>query len=233
MAKNSKEKQKEYDSKRAGRTRNWTAILYPEDLPEDWVERIDEMHVKWIESPLHDKDVNPDGQPKKVHKHTLFMFENVKTLEQVISFFKEIFGESETGSICGVATPQSVSDRCAMVRYFAHLDHPSKAQYDVSDIIGHNGADVLEIMKYSQAETIAMMIEIEKYIEQNNITELCDLSACIRETHPEWYIVVTTRNTVYFNAFIRSRRHKAKEMAKFVSDVERGNIVVDENGEVK
>lgn len=233
MAKNSKEKQKEYDSKRAGRTRNWTAILYPEDLPEDWVERIDEMHVKWIESPLHDKDVNPDGQPKKVHKHTLFMFENVKTLEQVISFFKEIFGESETGSICGVATPQSVSDRCAMVRYFAHLDHPSKAQYDVSDIIGHNGADVLEIMKYSQAETVAMMIEIEKYIEQNDITELCDLSACIRETHPEWYIVVTTRNTVYFNAFIRSRRHKAKEMAKFVSDVERGNIAVDENGEVK
>lgn len=233
MAKNSKEKQKEYDSKRAGRTRNWTAILYPEDLLEDWIERIDEMHVKWIESPLHDKDVNPDGQPKKVHKHTLFMFENVKTLEQVISFFKEIFGESETGSICGVATPQSVSDRCAMVRYFAHLDHPSKAQYDVSDIIGHNGADVLEIMKYSQAETVAMMIEIEKYIEQNDITELCDLSACIRETHPEWYIVVTTRNTVYFNAFIRSRRHKAKEMAKFVSDVERGNIAVDENGEVK
>ena len=38
MAKNSKQKQREYDAKRAGqRTRNWTVIFYPEDLPEDWV----------------------------------------------------------------------------------------------------------------------------------------------------------------------------------------------------
>lgn len=83
MAKNSKEKQKEYDSKRAGqRTRNWTLIFYPEDLPDDWKERVDELCVKWIESPLHDRDENPDGTPKKAHIHTLFMFETVKNSEQ-------------------------------------------------------------------------------------------------------------------------------------------------------
>lgn len=233
MATNSKEKQKEYDAKRAGRTRNFTAVLYPEDLPEDWREKIDETHVKWIESPLHDKDLNPDGQPKKVHKHTLFMFESVKTLEQVVDYFKNIFGESDTGSISGVATPQTVSDRCSLVRYFAHLDHPSKAQYEVSDIIGHNGADPAEILRYSQTETLAMMIEIEKFIEQNDVTELCDLSMLIRETHPEWYMIITTRNTVYFNAFIRSRRHKAQAAAALAADIESGQAVVDENGEIK
>lgn len=232
-----KEKQKQakakYDAKRAGRTRNFTAVLYPEDLPEDWRELIDATHTKWIESPLHDKDLNPDGQPKKAHHHTLFMFESVKTLEQVADFFKKLFGESENGSIIGVAAPQTVSDRCALVRYFAHLDHPSKAQYEVSDIIGHNGADPAEILRYSQSETLAMMIEIEKFIEQHDVTELCDLSALIRESHPEWYMIITTRNTVYFNAFIRSRRHKAQSFQAAAEALENGTAAIDENGEIK
>lgn len=227
------ERKRKYDAKRAGRTRNFTAVMYPEDLPENWQEMIDDTHVKWVESPLHDKDVNPDGTPKKAHHHTLFMFENVKTLEQVKQYFIEIFGESETGSIIGVATPQTVSDRCALVRYFAHLDHPSKAQYDVADIIGHGGADVLELMRYSQAETMEMMKDIEKYIEKLQITELCDLSACIRDTHPEWYTIITTRNTVYFNAFIRSYRHKLKEQDKTVEAIKNGIAEIDENGEIK
>lgn len=195
--------------KRAGtRTRNYTAIMYPEDLPENWKEMIDDTHVKWIESPLHDKDLNPDGQPKKAHHHTLFMFENVKTLEQVKNYFIEIFGESETGSIIGVATPETVSDRCALVRYFAHLDNPSKAQYDVADIIGHNGADVLEIMRRNQSETLEMMKEMQNFIIDNEITELCDFADAIKDIEPEWYMILTTRNTVYFSAYIRSRRHK-------------------------
>lgn len=203
-----RECQRKKDAKRAGRTRNYTAVMYPEDLPENWKELIDETHVKWIESPLHDKDLNPDGQPKKIHHHTLFMFENVKTLEQVKNYFIEIFGESETGSIIGVATPQTVSDKCALVRYFAHLDNPSKAQYDVADIIGHNGADPTEILRYSQSETLEMMKEMQNFIIDNEITELCDFADAIKDIEPEWYMILTTRNTVYFSAYIRSRRHK-------------------------
>lgn len=230
------ERKRKYDQKRAGRTRNFTAIMYPEDLPDNWQEMMDEHHLKWVESPLHDKDLNPDGQPKKAHHHILIIFEVVKTVKQVEKLLKDIFGEAETGSIIGVATPQPVSDRCALVRYFAHLDHPSKAQYDVNDIIGHGGADVMELMRYSQTETLEMMKDIEKYIEEHKITELCDLSASIRDTNPEWYMIITTRNTVYFNAFIRSRRHKAKEKEEMknaiAKAVENGQAKIDENGEI-
>ncbi|MDF9661329.1 Rep family protein, partial [Bacillus cereus] len=41
------------------RTRNWTFIVYPESTPENWREIINDLHTPWIESPLHDKDVNP------------------------------------------------------------------------------------------------------------------------------------------------------------------------------
>lgn len=218
MAKNSKEKQKQYDAKRAGRTRNFTVVLYPENLPEDWREKIDETHVKWIESPLHDKDLNPDGQPKKPHYHAIFMFDSVKTLEQVSNYFKKIFGESENESIIGVAAPQTVSDRCALVRYFAHLDHPSKAQYEVSDIIGHNGADPAEILRYSATETREMIVAMEEFIEQNGIIELADFAAAIRYDNPEWHTLLSTKMTVYFTAFIRSRRHKVQAILKQVDE---------------
>ena len=225
MAKNSKEKQREYDEQRAGqRTRNWTAIFYPEDLPDDWKERVDELRFKWVESPLHDRDTNADGSPKKPHVHTLLMFEAVKTEEQVSALLKEAFGESENGSIVGVALPMKVSDRCAIVRYMAHLDNPDKAQYDVADITGHNGADPAEILRYSATETREMIVAMEEFIEENGITELADFSKAIRYDHPEWHTILATKLTIYFNAFIRSRRHTLEQPVKVVK--------VDANGEI-
>lgn len=208
MSKNSKEVNARYDAKRAGqRTRNWTLIFYPENLPEDWREQVDELRIKWIESPVHDRDENPDGTPKKAHIHTLFMFDGVKTAEQVKELFGELFGYSDTDSVVGVATPQRVSDRSALVRYMAHLDHPKKAQYDVNDIIGHNGADVAEIMRYSVTETLNKMIAIEEFIEQNKITEYATLCRLIRYSNPDWYQIVVTKNTVHFRTFVNSFRN--------------------------
>ncbi len=229
--KSNDDRKKQYDKKRAGtRTRNYTAIFYPEDLPENWKTMLDETHVKWVESPLHDKDLNADGKPKKAHHHTMFMFQSVKTKEQFIEYLKDLFGESETGSIVGVADPQPVQDKSALIRYFAHLDNPEKVQYDIKDIIGHNGVDVSELFKMSMSETLDRMIEIEEYIETHDITEMCDLAVMVRYEHKDWYRIITTQSTMYFNAFIRSRRHKKQADAILLeySDVE----VNEETGEM-
>lgn len=222
MAKNTKAKQREYDAKRAGqRTRNWTVIFYPEDLPADWQAKVDRLMCRWIEGPLHDQDVytaedeaenseNKAGTPKKKHVHTLFMFDSIKSKNQVSEMMKSIFGENENGAIPGVLTPSPCSDRSSLVRYMAHLDHPNKAQYDVKDIKGHNGADPSEVMRFSATETIQMMIAMEEYIEHNKITELADFSRAIRYDYPEWYTILATKQTRYFSDFIRSCRHKVE-----------------------
>lgn len=80
----------------------------------------------------------------------------------------------------------------------AHLDHPSKAQYDVNDIVGHNGADVAEIMRYSVTETLNKMIAIEEFIEQNKITEYATLCRLIRYNNPDWYQIVVTKTLFIF-----------------------------------
>ena len=222
---NNKDKQKRADAKRAGqRTRNWTAIFYPEDLPDDWKEIIDELHLRWIEGPPHDKDLNADGTPKKTHIHGLFMFDGVKNVDQVIELLKEAFGESDNGSIVGVAIPMKVSDRGAIVRYMAHLATPDKAQYDVADIVGHNGADPAELLRYSATETREMIVAMEEYIEQNEIVEIADFSRAIRYDHPEWHTILATKMTIYFSAFIRSRRYV------LTADSESETMEFDEDG---
>lgn len=200
--------EKKYDEKRKGqRTRNWTVIAYPDDLPENWQEMLDDKCVKWICSPLHDQDINADGQPKKPHYHLLLMFDAVKAKNQVQALFGELYGWSDE-SVIGVATPQTVSDRCALVRYMAHLDNPSKAQYDVTDIIGHCGADPLELLRHSASETRQMIVAMEEYIDEHGITELVDFAKAIRYDQPEWHDILCCKMTVYFNAYIRSNRHR-------------------------
>ncbi|MES5113939.1 Rep family protein, partial [Lactobacillus gasseri] len=44
-------------SKKLGRVRNWTIIVYPESAPKNWRDIIDSTHVTWVEGPIHDKDV--------------------------------------------------------------------------------------------------------------------------------------------------------------------------------
>ena len=211
MAKERDGYDKKYDQKRAGqRTRNWTVVFYPEDLPENWQGLVDELHFRWIEGPLHDKDVNADGKPKKPHHHTLFMFDTVKSEDQVCDMLKEVFGKSETGSIIGIAAPQKVADRCAIVRYMAHMDNPEKVQYDIADIVGHNGADPSEVLRQSATEKREMIIAMEEFIEQHEITELADFSRLIRYDKPEWHTILTTQMTMYFSSFIRSFRYKVQ-----------------------
>ena len=44
--------------------RNWAFVLYPESAPEDWKEQLRLSGLQGAISPLHDKDINPTGEPK-------------------------------------------------------------------------------------------------------------------------------------------------------------------------
>ena len=65
------------------RTRTWTFVIYPESAPLNWRDKLDGLHIEWVESPLHDKDLNASGEAKKPHIHILLLFGGVKSYEQV------------------------------------------------------------------------------------------------------------------------------------------------------
>ena len=111
-------------SSNLGRTRNFATIVYEESAPKNWKEILQDFFVPVFISPYHDKDVNPDGTPKKPHWHVLIMFESVKTREQATELFSRINGVG-----C-----EKVNSLRGYARYLCHLDNPEKFQYDLDDV---------------------------------------------------------------------------------------------------
>lgn len=227
MSKNRSEAQKkadkEYERKRAGqRTRNWTCVVYPESAPENWRGIIDGTHIEWIESPLHDRDVNPDGEMKKPHWHILLMFESVKTYEQV----KELTDELHAPA------PQKCGGVKGLVRYMAHMDNPEKVQYNPADIVGHGGVDVSDILRMTATERYTLIAEMMTFVREHGIVEIDDLlEYAQRERFNDWFPLLCDSCMFVMSVMVKSRRHRGTAPSLISSEVDK--LAVDEStGEV-
>lgn len=200
MATNSKEVQRRADEKRRGiRTRNWNIIVYPDSAPENWRDILDDEHIKWVESPLHDKDLNPTGELKKAHWHVILIFESNKTYEQV----KELTDRLNT------VVPQKANSVEGSIRYMIHIDNPEKYQYERSDIKAHGGIDVNKYFEMTATQKYALIDEMAQFIIQYDVVEFMDLKAYAMSERPDWNDVLHGASYEIIN-LIKSRRHAAR-----------------------
>lgn len=181
-----------------GRSKVWTFVVYPESVAENWKTVMDNEHIQWIESPLHDKDVNADGTPKKAHIHVMVLFSSVKTYEQVADL---------TASI-KATIPQRVRDSRAMARYFIHLDNPDKAQYDQCDIIAHGGADISTLLERTASENRQIVKDMITFIRDSDIDCYSDFVDYCLDNNPDWFISLSERSTYLVKEYIKSKSWK-------------------------
>ncbi|MCL2018317.1 MAG: replication protein [Oscillospiraceae bacterium] len=190
------------------RTRNWLAIVYPDSVPDNWRDIINKHHIQWVESPLHDKDINPKftgdedelDPVKKAHWHILMCFPSVKSYEQVIALTDAL----------NAPRPAPCQSTQGTIRYMVHKDNPEKYQYEWKDIIAHNGADLETLCNSTHAEVMRIQKEIIAFIRYNDITEFEDLiNYCIDEAETDWYNVIANKSTLFFRTLLTSRRNKA------------------------
>lgn len=180
------------------RARNWTFILYPESSPQNWRGIIDDEHIPWVESPLHENDNNEDGTPKKHHFHILVLFEGKKNFEQV----------KELTDRLNATIPQKTASAKGLIRYMAHLDNPKKYQYDKSMIIGHGGVDVGEYLKPTNSSRYQLIGEMRQWVDDNACTEffiLFDYAADKR--FDDWFPLLCDNSAYIMGEYIKSRRH--------------------------
>ena len=182
------------------RSANWTIVLYPESEPDNWRDILDEMHIEWIESPLHDSDINANGEVKKAHRHILLMFSGVKAYEQV----------RELTDVLNCPSPQRCHNSKAMVRYMAHLDNPEKAQYNITDIKGHGGVDIAEMLRPSSSERYVMIRDMKLFVQENDIIEFEDLFDYAMENRfDDWFPLICDSAGWILERVIKCRRHRA------------------------
>lgn len=193
------------------RTRNWSIVLYPDSAPSDWRDILDNLHIEWVESPLHDKDLNADGELKKAHWHILLLFGGVKSYEQVC----------EVVAPLNCPVPQRCHNAKALVRYMAHLDNPDKAQYNQSDIVPHGGVDIADLLRPSSSERYTIINEMIAYVKDNDVIEFQDLMDYARSNEFErWFPLLCDNSAYVVNQYIKSQRHRHKYI-----DMETGEIL--------
>lgn len=192
-------------SRGSDRTRSWAVVVYPDSAPENWRQLIDEQHIEWVESPLHEFDTNPTGEVKKPHWHLLLMFGGVKSYEQVCDFIKPL----------NCPIPQRCHNAKAAVRYMAHLDNPDKFQYDVGSIKSHGGVDLAELLRPSSSERYTLIDEMAEYVKENHITEFQDLFDYARkEKRDSWFPLLCDNSAYVVGQYIKSQRHRLEPVQR-------------------
>ena len=179
------------------RARSWTTIGYPESLNDNWRSIIDDYHIQWILSPLHDRDVDVNKQPIKPHYHIVFYFEGKKAYKQVLSLCRSFGG----------VNPQKVESMIGMVRYLIHADDPDKYQYSRSLIEAHGGIDIDRFFKRSVYEKNVILAEMEEYIYDNNVTNFADFAYYCAKNEPEWFDILNNHNTASISRVIDGMWH--------------------------
>ncbi len=183
------------NAKRAGkRSRGWACIVYPESVPDGWVDALSGAHVQILISPLHDSDVTADGEPKKPHWHVLAMFENPEPEQTARGLFDR----------AGVtAPPEQVKSIRAYARYLVHMDDHDKHRYSEDDVVCLSGASWGGAALDEWEERDRILSEIEDWLDDEGVTSYRQLCRYARAERPEWVHVVRT-STVHLMAYVRS-----------------------------
>lgn len=177
--------------------RYWACILYPDSLPDGWQDMLMQTGLSCAISPLHDSDVNADGSPKKNHFHALFCYAGPTSFNSVVVIAR--------GMLHGTL-PIPIESPRGYYRYFCHLDSPNKAQYDPKDITHFNGFNQSDLLDMTKSEVIECKKKLQRLIIENEIFEYSEFCDYVMLNESDDMYDVATSHTLFFNAYIRSKR---------------------------
>lgn len=179
------------------RARNWLLEAYPDSAPNNWIQLLDDLHLEFLVSPLHDSDVNGNGETKKPHWHIVMMFDGNKSFEQIKFFSDLIHGPF----------PIICNNLKSSVRYLIHADNPEKAQYPFDGVRSFGGADFVSLFEVSTRAEMREVQAIENWIRDQGISSWMDFKIRLASDCPdEWYYLATCKYSINFRECIRSAR---------------------------
>ena len=156
------------------RSNKWAFLIYKESAPDNYIEVLEGLHVPFVLSPWHDKDIHSNtGEIKKAHKHGALYFESLKSYSQV--------SELITEKLNGPTHVEAVMSPKGMYDYFTHAENPDKTPYNIEDIESGAGFELEKFLLDQNSDNF--MNEVIDVIEENNFTEFEDLVRYARENN--------------------------------------------------
>lgn len=178
--------------------REWTFVIYEESAPSDWRDIIRQRGLVAASSPLHDRDINADGEPKKPHWHIIVVYDGPTTYSNVLALSQ--------GELNGTI-PKVLDSPRGMYTYFTHEDNPEKAQYEKKDIQHFNGFNITDLCMLKASEIFEIKKKVLEFIDDNDIFEYADLIKYLMLAEMKDELQVSMESTFFFDKYITSRRN--------------------------
>lgn len=178
------------------RSNKWSFLIYEESKPEDYLNILEELHIPFILSPWHDKDIDKQtGEFKKSHKHGAFFFDSLKSYSQVSNIVNDKLNGPEHVEV--VMSPTGLFD------YFTHAENPDKTPYNIEDIEVGCGFNLEKfLMDMNPSDFIHEVVDI---IEEKDFTEFEELVWYARANNTNLLELIIKR-TYFFAKYLDSRR---------------------------
>lgn len=185
-------------SQKIVKARHWLGVLYPESLRLDWRDFLQATGLQVAISPLHDKDLDPTGEPKKPHYHVILSYEGPTTFSVVSGLLASL----------GQPIPQKCESVKGAYRYFTHKDNPEKYQYSESDISFLNGFNIADFVELTTREKNDIKRRLLELICNADIWEYSDLIDSLTENGDFEGFDIASNNTLFFSNYLKSKRYK-------------------------
>lgn len=180
------------------RSTKWTFLFYEESAPEDYLNILEELHIPFILSPWHDKDINRQtGEFKKSHKHGAFFFDSLKSYSQVSNIISD--------KLNGPAHVEVVMSPTGLFDYFTPAESPD----NIEDIEVGCGFDLDKFLM--EVKTSDFIHEVVDIIEENDFTEFEELVWYARANNIN-LLGLSIERTYFFDKYLDSRRHNPNRL---------------------
>ncbi|HER5551129.1 replication protein [Streptococcus dysgalactiae] len=186
------------------RSNKWAFLFYKESAPDNYLDILEEIHIPFVLSPWHDKDVDKKtGEFKKAHKHGAFYFDSLKSYSQVSELIKN--------KLNGPTHVEIVMSPKGMYDYFTHAENPEKTLYNVDDIESGCGFELDKFLIDNHSdEFLTLVID---FIEEHNFTEFNSLVRYARLEDIRILNLIMNK-TYFFAKYLDSRRHDLNNLVK-------------------
>lgn len=152
----------------------WLAVLYPENMIENWKVEIGDVLQYPYAYCVHDKDRQKNGDPRKEHVHMILAFSNTTTENHAMNIFNKLSarGKRALNKIMPAVNVRHSYD------YLIHDTETSrklkKYQYQKKERVTGNNFDIGDYEQVSQADKDRMLKELCDFIVDNNLTNFAD-----------------------------------------------------------
>lgn len=181
------------------KSRNFAQIVYPESLPDNWIQYLQSLHVPIAVSPLHSPDNDEEGG-RKPHYHIIYHFDGPKTIDNVQELAEPLNGTR-------VIIVNSIN---AQTRYLTHKDDPLKQQFDELPML-FGGYDYETYLENTLSKKLRYQYiqEMCKFVSDSGMCEFCDLFDYAMQYYPDtWFPALCDSSAYIIGEYLKSYRMK-------------------------